>query len=28
VRADVRAAIGKHAGDDVTVHLQQRLPAR
>ena len=26
--ADVRAAIGKHAGDDVTVHLQQRLPAR
>ena len=28
VRADVRAAIGKLAGDDVTVHLQQRLPAR
>jgi hypothetical protein len=25
VRADVRTAIGKEAGDDVTVHLQERL---
>ncbi len=24
VKADVRRAIGKEAGDDVTVHLQQR----
>ncbi len=28
VKADVRAAIGKDAGDDVTVRLQERLPAR
>ncbi|MGY1812588.1 DUF1905 domain-containing protein [Blastococcus sp. SYSU D00820] len=25
VRADVRAAIGKQAGDEVTVHLAERL---
>ena len=25
VKADVRAAIGKQAGDTVTVHLQERL---
>jgi hypothetical protein len=25
VRADVRRAIGKQAGDTVTVHLQERL---
>ena len=25
IAADLRAAIGKSAGDDVTVHLQQRL---
>jgi hypothetical protein len=24
--ADVRAEIGKHAGDSVTVHLTERLP--
>jgi hypothetical protein len=28
VKADVRAAIGKQAGDPVTVHLEERLPAR
>jgi hypothetical protein len=28
VKADVRAAIGKDAGDDVTVHLEERLPNR
>jgi hypothetical protein len=26
-RADVRIAIGKEAGEDVTVHLQKRLEA-
>ena len=25
VRADVRTAIGKQAGDDVVVHLEERL---
>jgi hypothetical protein len=25
VKADVQAAIGKHAGDSVTVHLDERL---
>ena len=25
VRADIRKAIGKEAGDSVTVHLQERL---
>jgi hypothetical protein len=25
VKADVRKAIGKQAGDDVTVHLEERL---
>jgi len=25
IRADVRKAIGKQAGDDVTVHLRERL---
>jgi hypothetical protein len=25
VTADVRKAIGKQAGDDVTVHLEERL---
>ncbi len=25
MRADVRAAIGKDAGDEVTVHLEERL---
>ncbi len=25
IKADVRAAITKHAGDTVTVHLQERL---
>lgn len=27
VRADVRRAIGKEAGDEVRVRLQERLPA-
>jgi len=26
VKAAVRKAIGKEAGDDVTVHLQERIP--
>jgi hypothetical protein len=26
VRADVRAQIGKEAGDVVTVHLEERIP--
>ncbi len=25
IKSSIRQAIGKHAGDDVTVHLQQRL---
>jgi len=25
INAELRAAIGKHAGDNVTVHLRQRL---
>jgi hypothetical protein len=25
VKADIRTAIGKQAGDTVTVHLQERL---
>jgi hypothetical protein len=25
MKSDVRKAIGKHAGDDVTVHLEQRI---
>jgi hypothetical protein len=27
IRADIRAAIGKQAGDEVTVHLAERLEA-
>jgi hypothetical protein len=27
VKADIRTAIGKQAGDTVTVHLQERLDA-
>lgn len=27
MRADVRKAIGKDAGDEVTIHLQERLDA-
>ena len=26
VKAAVRKAIGKEAGDDVTIHLQERIP--
>ena len=26
VKAEVRKAIGKEAGDDVTIHLQERIP--